>query len=66
MKYVDHDPNMVIDALGGTRKVAKIFDISDASVSGWRNDGIPKARFDLLAIKFKKKLANLSCFKRAA
>lgn len=34
----------VIEGLGGTRKAAQFFDISDQSVSDWRSKGIPKAR----------------------
>ena len=32
-----------IDALGGTGQVAKLCDVSDAAVSQWRQNGIPKA-----------------------
>lgn len=36
--------NRIIDALGGTTRCARIFDIKPASVSEWRKRGIPKAR----------------------
>jgi hypothetical protein len=39
---MDIDPNVVIDRLGGTGAVARICDITDASVSGWRKSRIPK------------------------
>ena len=34
----------VIDALGGTAEVARMFGVRMPSVSGWRTEGIPKAR----------------------
>ncbi len=40
----------MIDRLGGTNKVAQLFEISPASVSGWRRDGIPKARLQTLRL----------------
>lgn len=42
----------IIDALGGTGKVAAIFDIEPPSVSDWRKKGIPKARRQTLALMF--------------
>ncbi|WP_025041006.1 hypothetical protein [Nitrosospira briensis] len=36
--------NQIIDALGGTNAVARLFNIKPPSVSGWREDGIPDAR----------------------
>ncbi len=39
---MDYDPNIIIDRLGGTTKVAKICDLKPPSVSEWRNSGIPK------------------------
>ena len=44
------DPNHVIDRLGGTNKVAQLFEIAPASVSGWRREGIPKARLQTLKL----------------
>lgn len=40
----------IIDALGGTAAVAKIFDIKSPSVSEWRSVGIPKARLQYLRL----------------
>lgn len=40
----------VIDALGGTAAVAKIFEIKSPSVSEWRSVGIPKARLQYLRL----------------
>lgn len=34
----------VIDRLGGTRKVARMLGVTDASVTNWRSRGIPIAR----------------------
>ncbi len=42
--------NWVIDELGGTSAVARIFDIKPASVSEWRKDGIPKPRRQYLQL----------------
>lgn len=39
-----HPDSKIIDALGGTAEVARMFEISQPSVSDWRKDGIPKAR----------------------
>jgi hypothetical protein len=46
----------IIDTLGGTSAVARIFDIEPASVSGWRKDGIPKSRRQTLALMFPSKV----------
>ncbi|MDY7537661.1 Cro/CI family transcriptional regulator [Undibacterium sp. RTI2.1] len=42
----------IIDKLGGTSAVAKIFDISPPSVSDWKKTGIPKARRMYLELKY--------------
>lgn len=39
-----HDDSVVIDRLGGTAEVARIFGIKPPSVSEWRTSGIPPAR----------------------
>lgn len=36
------EANRVIDALGGTTKVAELCEITPQAVSQWRDDGIPK------------------------
>lgn len=36
--------NRIINQLGGTAEVARMFQIRMPSVSGWRQDGIPKGR----------------------
>lgn len=40
----------IIDELGGTSAVAKLFEINPASVSEWRIKGIPKARRQTLKL----------------
>ena len=44
----------VIKSLGGTAKVAQIFDIKMPSVSSWKKNGIPKARLMYLKVKYPK------------
>jgi hypothetical protein len=34
----------IIDALGGTSKVAELCEVTTGAVSQWRDDGIPRAR----------------------
>lgn len=46
----------LIDALGGTGAVARIFGITPASVAGWRGKGIPHARRQVLAVLFPDKV----------
>ena len=40
----------LIDTLGGTSAVAEMFEIKPSSVSGWRTEGIPKARLQTLKL----------------
>ncbi|EFI63659.1 MULTISPECIES: hypothetical protein [Comamonas] len=49
----------VIDALGGTFAVARIFDIKPPSVSDWKRDGIPRARVMYLKAAYRKALAGI-------
>lgn len=55
------DPNAIIDALGGTGKVAELCEVTPGGVSIWRKEGIPRARLMYLKLKrpkeFKKLLA---------
>lgn len=44
------DPNLIINALGGTTAVAKLCEVRPASVSQWRDHGIPKARLMFLRL----------------
>lgn len=41
MEKFDADSKL-IDALGGTKAVASLFEITDSAVSQWRHAGIPK------------------------
>ena len=40
----------IIDALGGTTEVARLCKVQPPSVSGWRNNGIPRARRQFLEL----------------
>lgn len=44
------NPNEIIDALGGTFRVAELCEVRPPSVSGWRKNGIPRARMMFLRI----------------
>lgn len=48
------DSNKVIEELGGTAKVAKIFKIKMPSVSKWKKAGIPQARLMYLKVKYPR------------
>lgn len=49
---MDHEPtsSQIIDRLGGTACVARMFTIKPPSVSGWRVKGIPAARLMYLRL----------------
>lgn len=47
------EANRIIDAMGGTSKVAEIFGITTGAVSQWREDGIPNSR--MFSIKLMRK-----------
>lgn len=49
----------IIEALGGTAEVARLFDISMASVSGWKKNGIPRACAMYLHVAHQKRLKGL-------
>lgn len=53
------DPNTIIDALGGTTKVAALCRTSQAAVSQWRNRGIPEYRLMYLRLAKPKVFAQL-------
>ena len=44
------EANRIIDALGGTNKVAELCEIKPGSVSEWRTSGIPHARLMFLKL----------------
>jgi len=52
---MDQFANTVIDRLGGTTAVARIFGIEPPSVSEWRRHGIPDSR--LLYLRLAKPIA---------
>lgn len=43
-------PSEIIDALGGTFRVAELCEVKPPSVSGWRKHGIPRARLMFLRV----------------
>jgi len=43
-------PDEIIDALGGTSKVAELSDVTDSAVSQWRINGIPKHQLKFLRL----------------
>jgi hypothetical protein len=43
-----HDPNTIIDMLGGTSATARLCEVRPPSVSEWRHKGIPKAQLKFL------------------
>lgn len=44
------NPNEIIDALGGTFRVAELCEVRPPSVSDWRKHGIPRARMMFLRV----------------
>jgi hypothetical protein len=46
--------NTVIDALGGTTKVAELCDLTTGAVSQWRTNGIPKTTLKFLRLSRPK------------
>jgi len=47
--------SQIIEALGGTNAVARIFQIKPGSVSGWKKNGIPQSRKQTLALMYPGK-----------
>lgn len=47
----------IIERLGGTAKVSRLFGLAMPSVSDWKRDGIPPARVMFLKVAKKKELA---------
>lgn len=44
------NPSAVIDALGGTFRVAELCEVRPPSVSAWKKHGIPRARMMFLRV----------------
>lgn len=51
--------SQVIDKLGGTAEVARLFSVAMPSVSDWKKDGIPPARVMFLRVAKRKELAGI-------
>lgn len=49
----------VIETLGGTAEVSRLFGLSMPSVSDWKNDGIPPARMMYLRLAKKRDLKGI-------
>ncbi|MGD1323536.1 Cro/CI family transcriptional regulator [Pandoraea pnomenusa] len=49
---MDKIADQIIDALGGTVKVADLCEVSPAAVSQWRDKGIPKPQLRYLKLRF--------------
>lgn len=56
---MNHPATQVIEALGGTAAVARIFNLSMPSVSDWKKDGIPESRVMFLRVAHRKALAGI-------
>lgn len=52
-------PDEIIDALGGTSKVAEMSDVTDSAVSQWRVNGIPKHQLKFLRLSKPSVFAEL-------
>ncbi|ASM87240.1 TPA: hypothetical protein L6A17_32370 [Pseudomonas aeruginosa] len=52
-------PSEIIDALGGTTRVAELCEVRPPSVSDWRKHGIPRARLMFLRIAKPEVFAKL-------
>lgn len=50
----------IIEALGGTNRVARLCKVKPPSVSGWKRTGIPGARLDFLKLKCPAVFAQLA------
>lgn len=62
---MDTNPNTIIDAFGGTTKVAELCDLTAGAVSQWRTNGIPKPWQKFLQER-RPELFGLSPRRRAA
>ena len=45
-----NESNEIIDAIGGTSKVAELCNVTIGAVSQWRTNGIPQARLMFLKL----------------
>ena len=51
-KQLNKEHSAIIDRLGGTGAVARIFEVSDPTVSIWRKTQIPKARMMYIKLAY--------------
>ena len=58
-KIADMNPNLIIDALGGTGEVARICIVSTSAVSQWRTNGIPAAWLRYFRLAYPEVFADL-------
>ena len=58
-KIYDMNPNLIIDALGGTGEVARICIVSASAVSQWRSNGIPNAWLRYFRMAYPEVFADL-------
>lgn len=56
MWLMNEAATQIIDRLGGTAKVSRMFGLSMPSVSDWKRDGIPHARVMFLRAAHRKSL----------
>lgn len=52
----------IVDALGGTVRVAALFGLAHPSVSQWKTKGIPEARLQTIQLRFRKVPAVVATF----
>ncbi len=56
---MNNQATKIIDALGGTAEVSRLFDVRMPSVSKWKKKGIPKGRVRHLKAAHAKALAHI-------
>lgn len=56
---MNHQAIEIIESLGGTAEVSRIFDLSMPSVSDWKKTGIPKARMMFLEVAHPRALRGI-------
>lgn len=61
-----HPDAALIDALGGTTKVAELCDVKPPSVSEWKWRGIPKAQKNYLRLRCPEQVARFEIQREAA
>lgn len=59
MWRMNNAATQIIERLGGTAKVSRMFGLAMPSVSDWKRDGIPHARVMFLKVAHKKTLSGL-------